>query len=300
MNVLIALIALGAQSPEEPPVEDRLLPIPSVLRPKERANTSAMTRPNVRCKGALPARTTGKLPFGPGEYLSFETTLLGVRTGKIYVHTEDRELRDGSWTFPVRAYAKTESLFSVLGGLDGQMLSYVDVDALRPVRMANRFKIDRFAQPQVIAREDAAFSRDGRTRARLKYDKAGKTTVRPARLESRAPLFDPLSLVQVMRSLELAPGQRFCFEVYHRRALWRVEAATDKVALVTAPYGTKKAILVDARMRKVGSREEARDVSAWIGTTGARLPLRVRTQDNLGSLEVRLTGYQPGRRIVHE
>ena len=301
LPVLLTLALAPAQSSgvtQDVDIE-RLLPIPSVMRPIEREQVRAPSA-NPRCKRALPERIKGKLPYGPGEQLSFNTTLLGIRTGKIWMRTEPRELMDGMWTYPVRAVAKTESLFSVLGGLDGQMVSYLDVDVLRPIRMANKFEIDRIGKPHVVAREDAAFSRDGQTRARLAYTVGQNTRARPAKLESRAALFDPLSLVQAMRSLDLEPGQRFCFEVYHRRALWRVEVATDKVGLVSVPFGTRKAILVDARMRKVGAQDQSRDISVWIGTGPLRLPLKARTKDNLGSLEVALTNFRPGRRLLHE
>jgi hypothetical protein len=289
---LLALAMMAAEPPEPP-----LLPIPSVLRPRRKAEEPGPRTAVGACKdGALPVKA-GSLPFGPGEKLSFDVTLLGIRTGKIHLEVDPRERRDGTWAYPLRATAKTESLFSVLGSLDGKMISWLDVGDLKPARMVNHFVVERFAKPKVIAREDAAFAGDGQVAARLAYTREGTTKVAPAKLQSRAELLDVLSVVYAMRARAYVPGERYCFEVYHRRRLWRVEGEVGAVELARSPYTTRRAWKVAGKLRQVGSPAKARPVTTWVSADDDRLPLRVKTPDVIGDLEVQLTRFRPGRRL---
>lgn len=280
---------------------DALLPVPGLLRPKPRPDVSGKKR--VVRRGAceskpLPALKE-RLPFGPGEISTYDVLALGIRTGRVHMRVGERSIIDGASVYPIQASAKTSGFLSILGELDGRMVSFLDPRSLVPVRMANRFLIDTITQPPLLAREDAAFSTDAQVAARLTYEQSGKARTRPAKLRSTSDLLDVLSVVYYMRSRELTIGSRYCFEIYHRRRLWRVQGGVGHDKLIRAPYATRPAREVWGDLSLVGrDDQEPRRVTAWVSVDDDRLPLLVETPDRIGTLTVQMSGWAPGRRLV--
>jgi hypothetical protein len=294
--VLLATTVVGSEVGS-----DALLPIPGLLRPKPKPPKDPTRKHRVRgaCEVASLPALKERLPFGPGELMTYDVAVMGLRTGRIRMRVGERTEMDGVGVYPLHAQAKTSGFVSVLGELDGRMVSFMDPQPVRPVRMANRFLIDTIMQPPLFAREDAAFSVDAQVAARLTYRQDGKENTRPAKMRSTSDLLDVLSVVYYMRSRALRPGTRYCFEIYHRRRLWRVEGGVGELKLIRSPFVTRRAREVWGELTLVGSKSrEPRKVTAWVSEDDDRLPLLVETPDNFGKLQVKLAAWIPGRRLV--
>lgn len=293
VGVLLAGAPAGAAEIERTG-EPGLLPIPDLLRPEGPASAEAPLRVAGGCSVApLPA---AGVPFGPGEILTYDVSLLGIRTGTVAVRIGAPGEMDHVPVYPLHAHAKTTGFLSVLGTLDGRMVSYLDPKTLTPVRMANRFLVSALGQTDVVAREDAAF-RGPAVSGRLSYRWSdGRRHTRPARLKSTSDLVDVLSVIYYMRARAFDDGDRFCFEIYHRRRLWRVEGRIGASEVVSAPFATRAARRIEGTLTVVGGKE-ARPVTAWVSNDADRLPLLVETPDRFGTLTVKLTHFVPGRRL---
>ena len=306
-HVFGALLVLGLAALSSPPLfatdeldptEPSLLPVPDLLRPAP-APVRNEAKISGGCAAAPLPSMPDPLPFGPGELLTYDVTFLGLRTGSVAVRVADHaETVDATSVYPIYAHAKTSGFLSVLGTLDGRMVSYLDAGTVTPVRMANRFLISTFGQKDVVAREDAAFAGPA-VNAQLSYRWSdGRHHKRPARLKSTSDLVDVLSVLYYMRSRAFERESAFCFEIYHRRRLWRVEGTVGPVEVVSAPWGTRSARRSQGVLRKLGGGTEPRQVTAWVSNDADRLPLLVETPDGIGTLAVRLTHFSRGRRMV--
>lgn len=302
---VLVLGLLGASAFATAEDDEALLPVPGLLRPKPKAPPAADGAPAPKpvkggcAHGPLPSMRE-RLPFGPGEALQWDVTLLGMRTGRVSARLGERTEIDGELVYPTYADARTEGFMSVLGQLDGRMVSWLDPDTQRPVRMVNRFITSSLLTEQTLAREDAAFSTDAQVAGRLVYRTKEKETARKAKLTSSSDLLDVLSVIYYMRSRTLSPGDLFCFEIYHRRRLWRVTGAVGESKLVKAPFMTRRARLLQGELRLVGGgkNEKPREIRAWVSEDDDRLPLLVQTPDKIGTLEVKLRDWKPGRRLA--
>lgn len=306
LPLLVLGLALGGAGTRATP-DDALLPIPGLLRPKPKAppdDDGTMTAAVKPKKGGCPhgplPGVRERLPFGPGEALQWDVTLLGMRTGRVSVRLGERTEIDGETVYPSYASARTEGFMSVLGELDGRMVTWLDPETQRPVRMVNRFVTDTLLADPTVAREDAAFSTDAQVAGRLQYTTSEKATTRKAKLTSSSDLVDVLSVIYYMRSRELSPGEPFCFEIYHRRRLWRVTGTVGESKLITSPFMTRRARVLEGTLRLVGGgkNDKAREIRAWVSEDADRLPLLVATPDKIGTLEVKLRDFKPGRRLV--
>ena len=104
-------------------------------------------------------------------------------------------------------------------------------------------------------------------------------------------VLDGLSLIWSLRARPLAPGQRFCFIVYHRRALWRFEGEAGMAEEVRVPHGTFRAARLAAALRRGGaSPPEVRTIRIWLSADDARIPVVLEADHPLGTVALRLTG----------
>ena len=74
------------------------------------------------------------------------------------------------------------------------------------------------------------FGRGGRVAAKFDLFANGKAVNKSGHSTSRADVVDILSIVYWLRSRQLEPGKRFCFEMFHRRRLWRLGSSPSRAA----------------------------------------------------------------------
>lgn len=312
----VSLVALAAPSRAAPAATEEvplLMPLPGLDRPTPLELEPGEAPPELRgCRVKPLAAVHDRLPFGPGELLSYDVAFLGIRTGKVNLKVGEKTVVDGIGTYPLQAQAKTDGFLEVLGNFDARMVSFFDPRTLMPVRMANRVvSTQRFEDTPTISREDGAFApavigpdgpNGGGVHARLKRTGPDGKLDKKARLKSSADVVDLLSVVYYLRSRALPPGAPFCFELYHRRRLWRVEGTVGGVELVRAPIGARRAQRLDARISATTGKQKAepRQVTAWLSDDADRFPVLVSTPDKVGSLELRLLSAERGRRLVEK
>ncbi len=288
-------VAGTARADDGPP----LLPLASVQRPPPLDDDDPPPHYRGCADKPLPV-LRDRLPFGPGELLSYDVAVLGIRTGKVNIKMGERAVIDGVATFPLQAQAKTDGFLEVLGNFDARMVSFFDPSTLTPVRMVNRTVTRKpFVAVPVVSREDGAFAK-GVLNARLRRTSDKGDYDRKSHITTAADVVDLLSVVYYLRARVLPEGAPFCFELYHRRRLWHVEGKVGGIEVVRPPLGARRARRLDAVVTRVGGkhRPPPRPVTAWITDDADRVPVLVSTPDKLGHIEVRMLHYERGHRLV--
>lgn len=305
-----ALVLLSLLSPAAD--ELGLLPLASVHRPVPVEVEAGEAAPTLRgCPGPLLPAMRERLPFGPGEQITYDITFLGVRTGRAHLKVGERAVMDGVATYPLQGQLQTDGFLSVFGTLDARMVSFFDPRTLAPVRMVNRVEVrEPFATAPTISREDGAFAaaqltpegpKGGEVNTRLRRSGPKGDFDRSGRFTSGAEVVDLVSVIYYLRAHQLPADAPFCFELYHRRRLWRVSGTVGAVELVAAPAGARRARRLDALLARTGKEAPApRPVTAWISVDADHVPWLVRTPEGIGQLEARLRAIRPGRRLVEK
>ena len=313
LAALVSLLVPALVPPARADREASLVPLGSLHRPVPIEVEAGDDGPRLRgCNTKAPPPLKERLPFGPGEVLSYDVALLGVRTGKVSLRVGDRAWIDGVATYPLHAQAKSDGFLEVFGDFDARMVSFFDPRALLPVRMVNRVVVhEPFKSVPWISREDGAFAAahvtdgnpvGGMVHARLRRTGPENDIDGKARLRTSADVVDLLSVIYYLRSRELTANAPLCFELYHRRRLWHVEGTVKAPELVRAPAGARRAWRLDATVTRVGGKKKPppRAVTAWISNDGDRVPVLIRTPDKVGDIEVRLLSHEHGRRLVEK
>jgi hypothetical protein len=228
-----------------------------------------------------PKVAPGARPWRTGESLTYELEVLGmVQAGMMQLSVE-RPLSAGK-VIPLRVRVKTSKTVASLSPFAAVGISWVDAGSLRPERYREEVG-DASARQSADARLLPAGPEI------VVETKSGQTTGRHAARREREVL-DPLSILYQLRSVPLAPGERFCFDLVGTARAWRVLASVAPgTERVETPAGKFETLRVDFEVRRADKPDsKPRAVHAWIGTDARRLPVAMVGDADFGPVSAKL------------
>ena len=107
------------------------------------------------------------------------------------------------------------------------------------------------------------------------------------------PVYDPISVIYYFRTLELAPGKTYEFDLISDGKLYTVHARVVRREKVTTPAGTFDTLLVEPQMASAGVQREEQ-LFIWYTDDERRLPVRIRTEVKFGSVTATLKSITAG------
>jgi Protein of unknown function (DUF3108) len=110
------------------------------------------------------------------------------------------------------------------------------------------------------------------------------------------PVFDPLSLIYYIRTLDLSPGRVHEFPIIADGKLYTVVATVQNRETITTPAGTFKTVVVEPKMEGQAGvfKDEQNRLQIWYSDDERRLPVRVRSDVKIGSITVSLRRSSSG------
>lgn len=107
------------------------------------------------------------------------------------------------------------------------------------------------------------------------------------------PVFDPISLIYHLRTLDLTVGRTHQFSVVADAKVYTVHAVVVRKETVTTPAGRFNCVVVEPKMESGGVDREER-MWIWYSDDERRLPVRIRTEVNFGAVTATLRGVTAG------
>ena len=98
-----------------------------------------------------------------------------------------------------------------------------------------------------------------------------------------------------LRSRKMVEQKPFCFEVYHRRRLWRVEGQVVGTETLKRGPLQGEAKVIEARFRRLGGGKaggKPHSIKVWLSKNTQQLPLKLTSTLGLGEIEVDLSRYR--------
>lgn len=110
------------------------------------------------------------------------------------------------------------------------------------------------------------------------------------------PVFDPLSLIYHIRTLDLSPGLAHEFTVLADGRLYTLRATVLNRETITTGAGTFRCVVVEPKMESQAGvfRDEQNRLLIWYSDDDRHLPVRVRSDVKIGSITVSLRSYRSG------
>ncbi len=110
------------------------------------------------------------------------------------------------------------------------------------------------------------------------------------------PVFDPLSLIYYLRTLDLSAGRTHEFTVLADGRMYTVHASVVQGETVTTPAGTFQTVLVEPRMESQEGvfRDEQKRLLIWYSDDPRHVPVRIRSDLKIGAITATLKAIQAG------
>ena len=111
------------------------------------------------------------------------------------------------------------------------------------------------------------------------------------------PVFDPISLIYHLRTLDLSPGKSHNFTVVADAKVYAVHAVVLRRETLTTPAGRFNCVVVQPKMENNGVEREER-LWIWYSDDERRIPVRIRTEVNFGAITATLRAVTAGVRSI--
>jgi hypothetical protein len=233
-------------------------------------------------------------PFQPGESANYEVSYVGVHAGYGNIDVEQPIRHDGVWHQVFSGNASTGDWYEKI---------FIVKDKIRAVSRpwdfgAAQFYIEqdeglffgrRFTQKKWITFDQNNCKVFEKTENRKKEIKNDEYQLEPG-------ADDALSAFFALRTLNFKPGRTERIQVYTSEKNWFLDAEPITEESVQVPAGTFKAMKLKLTTYLGKDLQQKGDVFIWIATEHPNRPMiRVEAEVKVGSIQVRLKNFVPGR-----
>lgn len=212
--------------------------------------------------------------FLQGETLDFNLSWLKVTGGTARMTISAPDDR----TYRITSVARSSPSFSRIFKVRDEIETTVAREDFSTLRYVKKLDEDGDVHNEVTVIEDGVA-----TRTRRKVKK-----VRVPR-----PIMDPISVIYHFRTLDLAPGKTYDFELISDAKLYTVHAKVLRRERVQTPAGTFSCVRVEPQMISGGVPREERLV-IWYTDDERKIPVRIRTEIKVGAVTASLRAVSTG------
>ena len=223
---------------------------------------------------ASPPATPVQQKFVEGETLDYNLTWLKITGGTARMTIAP----NGDDSFRITSTAHSSPSFSRIFRVRDSIETFVSRNDFSTTRYVKRLDEDGDKIEEVTVIEDGIATR---TRRKVK-------TTRVPR-----PVFDPISVIYLLRLRDLTPGKVYDFELIADGKLYTVHARVVRKEKVQTPAGTFDCVRVEPQMIAGGVEREER-LFLWYTDDDRRIPVRIRTEVKFGAVTATLRGASAG------
>jgi len=214
--------------------------------------------------------------FANGETLDYDLTWLRVSGGTARmtiapVSDDEKRLR-------ILSLGKSSSAFSRIFRVRDEIESVVDRHT--------------FTTLEYIKRQDEGGEKKVEV-TKVEGGVATRTRKKVKKVRVPTPVYDPLSIIYLLRSVDLSPGKKHLFSVVADAKLYNVHVHVLRRESVKTDLGTFKTVVVEPKMESGGIEREER-LLIWYSDDERRIPVRIRTDVKFGTITATLRGVQSG------
>lgn len=208
-------------------------------------------------------------PFGIGDRLTYEVTLLGFKIGTQTDVVIGKEIINGKETYHIRSEIKSNPFFSKFYYLSEQIDTWVETSTLLPVRVIKN--IDRKKYHKYYA-----FSIDHTNRKATILSKHRNTT---KTINILPNTLDPLSLIYYLRNQDLKIGNSYTLAVLTTDEAKQVKVDIVKEEVILTPLG---------KYMTLKAKQSNSDVIVWFTKDKRHIPVKIEINTKVGRLKAYL------------
>lgn len=237
------------------------------------------------CLTAVSARAEIRLPFGPGEKLTYEIHWTFIHAGDAVLEVMPDTEIDGVPARHFRATAKTVPWVDKIYKVRDTMEAWTDYD----VTHALRYKKDQ-NEGSYHKKVDLVFDKE--TDQSFRYIRGELKHT----LDQPQDVFDPMSILFGFRKHILYKTMRFGANVSDGKKSVVGEAYVEGTEEVETPMGVIRAFRVNLDIKHLSGvfkKSRNAELVVWFSADARRIPIKVRSKVKVGHFTMELVDYQP-------
>jgi hypothetical protein len=212
--------------------------------------------------------------FNQGETLDYNVAWLRLTGGTARMTIGP----SGDTRYRITSVARSSSGFSRIFRVHDQIETIVDRHDFSTLKYTKRLDEEGDTSLEVTTVEDGVATR---VRKKIK-----KTPV-------PRPVYDPISVIYLLRTMELGVGKTFEFTLVADGKLYNVHARVIRKEVITTPAGKFNTLVVEPQMESGGVEREEK-LNIWYSDDMRHLPVRIRTDVKFGSVTATLRAVTGG------
>ena len=212
--------------------------------------------------------------FNQGETLDYNVAWLRLTGGTARMTIGP----SGDTRYRITSVARSSSGFSRIFRVHDQIETIVDRHDFSTLKYTKRLDEEGDTSLEVTTVEDGVATR---VRKKIK-----KTPV-------PRPVYDPISVIYLLRTMELGVGKTFEFTLVADGKLYNVHARVIRKEVITTPAGKFNTLVVEPQMESGGVEREEK-LNIWYSDDVRHLPVRIRTDVKFGSVTATLRAVTGG------
>ena len=212
--------------------------------------------------------------FNQGETLDYTVAWLRITGGSARMTIAPLD----NARYRVTSVAKSSSGFSRVFRVHDQIETIVAKSDFSTLKYTKRLDEEGDTMLEVTTVEDGVA-----TRVRKKIKKVAVPR----------PVYDPISVIYVLRTMDLAVGKTFDFTLVADGKLYNVHARVIRRETITTPAGKFNTLVVEPRMESGGVEREEK-LHIWYTEDARHVPVRIRTDVKFGAVTANLRAVAGG------
>ena len=220
------------------------------------------------------ATTPIQQKFADGETLDYNLTWLKITGGTARMTIQPH----GDDSFRITSIARSSPSFSRIFKVRDEIETTVNKTDFSTTRYVKRLDEEGDKIEEVTVIEDGVATR---TRRKVKKVKVPR------------PVFDPISVIYLLRQRDLTPGRVHDFDLIADGKLYTVHAKVVRREKVQTPAGTFDCVRVEPQMVSGGVERQER-LFLWYTDDERKIPVRIRTEVKFGAVTATLRGFSAG------
>jgi hypothetical protein len=229
--------------------------------------------------GEQPSGAYARVPFGPGERVTFRARIGIMPVGSGSMEVVGMERVGGHLTY----HARLQLAGGVpLARVDDKFDTWIDVDGIFSRRFKQDQKEARFRRYRTYD-----FFPDTRTYRRLDNDEVGS-------IPTDRPL-DEIAFLYFARTLPLRVGDDYTIERYYKESGNPVRLTVLRRETITVPAGRFDTVVIRPVIRTTGLFGEGGEAEVYMTDDDRRIIVQIRSKvPVVGALTLQMVSYQPG------
>ncbi|HPF70058.1 MAG TPA: DUF3108 domain-containing protein [Candidatus Krumholzibacteria bacterium] len=221
--------------------------------------------------------------YGPGEKMTFSIDYGIINAGDGTLEVMDVAEFAGRPVYRVESKANSNRFFSSVYKVRDKVQTYIDIEHQHSLYFSKRLR-----------------EGDYKKTVEVTFDQqAGKVRFADGKVQDTVPgVQDVLSAFFYVRNLDLAPGKVYSVPAHSSKKTYDLKVIVHGRERVEVKAGAFDCFVVEPVIEGDGLFKHEGKLTMYITDDARRIPVLIKTKVPVGSIDVQLTEYRPGRSLA--